>query len=69
MTSGHPVILYPTDGSAQQHLAEAIATAAAAGASNGAGRALLNVSRREQARLTSELYLAARADAERARFA
>ena len=64
MTNGHPTILYPTDGPARQKLAEAIAAAAASPALRGDGRGGLRVSRREQARQTSEVYLAARSRAE-----
>ena len=64
MTNGHPSILYPTNDSARQRLAEAIAAAAASPALRGDGRGGLRVSRREQARQTSEEYLAARSRAE-----
>jgi hypothetical protein len=64
MTNGHPTILYATDGPARQRLAEAIAAAAASPALRGDGRGGLRVSRREQARQTSEVYLAARSRAE-----
>ena len=64
MTSGHPSVLYSTIGPARQRLAEAIAAAASSPAVRGDGRGGLRVSRREQARQTSDVYLAARSRAD-----
>jgi glycosyltransferase involved in cell wall biosynthesis len=61
LTIGHPAILYPVDGSAREQLGGAIATAATRTRSPVAeGAARPAVTRREQARQTSEHYLAAR---------
>lgn len=60
MTSGHPAILYAPDGPVREHLAEAIAKAADLRLAPADGTGGLRVTRREQARLTSEEYLAAR---------
>jgi hypothetical protein len=60
MTMGHPSILYPTEGPARQRLADAIRDAAARVSPGERGRGRPTVTRREQARQTSEQYLAAR---------
>lgn len=60
MTSGHPTILYSPEGPVQQHLADAIARAAKLRLAPADGTGGLRVTRREQARQTSEQYLAAR---------
>jgi hypothetical protein len=66
MTNGHPTILYPLDGPVRQQLASAIATAAGMRLAPGDGTGGLRVTRREQARQTSNEYLAARSRTGRA---
>ena len=60
MTQGHPVMLYPPDGPARQQLASVIAKAAAMRVAPADGRGGRRITRREQARQTSEQYIAAR---------
>ena len=60
MTRGHPVMLYPPEGDVRQHLAGAIAKAAEMRLALADGTGVLRITRREQARQTSEQYLAAR---------
>jgi hypothetical protein len=63
MTHGHPVMLYPPEGPARQHLACVIAKAAEMRLAPADGKSGLRVTRREQARQTSEQYIAARSRA------
>jgi hypothetical protein len=63
MTHGHPVMLYPPEGPARQHLACVIAKAAEMRLAPADGKSGLRVTRREQARQTSEQYRAARSRA------
>ena len=63
MTHGHPVMLYPPEGPVRQHLASVIAKAAEMRLAPADGTSGLRVTRREQARQTSEQYLAARSRA------
>jgi hypothetical protein len=65
MTRGHPVMLYSPVGPARQHLANVIARAAEMRLAPADGTGGLRVTRREQARQTSELYLVARSRAGR----
>lgn len=60
MTRGHPVMLYPPEGDVRQQLASTIARAAEMRLAPADGTGGLRVPRREQARRTSEQYLAAR---------
>jgi hypothetical protein len=63
MTRGHPVMLYPPDGPVRERLASVIANAAESRLAPADGTGGLRVTRREQARRTSEQYLAARSPA------
>jgi len=63
MTRGHPVMLYPSDGAVRGRLACVIAKAAEMRLAPAVGKGGLRVTRREQARRTSEEYLAARSGA------
>jgi beta-1,4-mannosyltransferase len=63
MTREHPVMLYPADGPTRQQLASVITKAAETRLAPADGTGGLRVTRREQARQTSEQYLAARGGA------
>ena len=63
MTRGHPVMLYPPHGQVREHLASVIASAAETRLAPADGKGGLRVTRREQARQTSEQYRAARSRA------
>ena len=65
ITRGHPVVLYPPDGDVRQQLASAIGRASELRLAPADGTGGLRVTRREQARRTSEQYLAARDRAHR----
>lgn len=65
MTRGHPAMLYPPDGPVRQHLASVIAKAAQMRLAPADGTGGLRITRREQARQTSEQYIAARGRAGR----